>query len=238
MVIGNNWAHMCRIPSWPVCATSAMTLNGMITRGGREFSLRHLFPDWKSTWLKHPTHVPGSRIFSPSNAVKPSPTKYPTLGPNMATLQAIRYTRGTLELLDQRRLPTETVFLKAIDTRAAFVYIRDMVCVHWICRIDARLFVCFLARDGLGLTGFGHHVYLIMICTMKLYLQAVSFMMPVFWWYLLRVWCSRKPTQSVSEDHLYKKCAKVWGIVSACSSFEIAVKTSEDLVSSPSSRLS
>ena len=45
----------------------------------------------------------------------------------MATLEAIRYTRGSLDLLDQRLLPTQTVFLRCPDTRSAFDHIRAMV---------------------------------------------------------------------------------------------------------------
>jgi methylthioribose-1-phosphate isomerase len=44
-----------------------------------------------------------------------------------ATLQAIRYAPGSLELLDQRLLPTQSVFLPVPTTAVAFDHIKDMV---------------------------------------------------------------------------------------------------------------
>ena len=43
------------------------------------------------------------------------------------SLQAIRYERGSLQLLDQRLLPFETVYLPVPDAKAAWTQIRDMV---------------------------------------------------------------------------------------------------------------
>ncbi|GFR48766.1 hypothetical protein Agub_g10587 [Astrephomene gubernaculifera] len=42
-------------------------------------------------------------------------------------LQAIKYTRGNLQLLDQRLLPFQTVYLEVPDVKAAWTQIRDMV---------------------------------------------------------------------------------------------------------------
>ena len=42
------------------------------------------------------------------------------------TLQAIRYTRGSLQLLDQLKLPGETVFMDVKDCDACWTMIRDM----------------------------------------------------------------------------------------------------------------
>lgn len=43
------------------------------------------------------------------------------------SLQAIKYARGSLQLLDQRLLPFETVYLEVPDAKAAWTQIRDMV---------------------------------------------------------------------------------------------------------------
>ncbi len=43
------------------------------------------------------------------------------------SLQAIKYARGSLHLLDQRLLPFETVYLEVPDAKAAWTQIRDMV---------------------------------------------------------------------------------------------------------------
>jgi hypothetical protein len=45
----------------------------------------------------------------------------------MATLQAIKYQRGSLDLLDQRLLPFETVYLPVPDPQTAWQHIKDMV---------------------------------------------------------------------------------------------------------------
>lgn len=45
----------------------------------------------------------------------------------MATLQAIKYQRGSLSLLDQRLLPFESVYLPVPDPQAAWQHIKDMV---------------------------------------------------------------------------------------------------------------
>jgi hypothetical protein len=45
----------------------------------------------------------------------------------MATLQAIKYQRGSLSLLDQRLLPFETVYLPVPDPQTAWQHIKDMV---------------------------------------------------------------------------------------------------------------
>ena len=42
------------------------------------------------------------------------------------TLEAIRYTRGSLQLLDQLKLPGETVFMDVADCDACWTMIRDM----------------------------------------------------------------------------------------------------------------
>ena len=42
-------------------------------------------------------------------------------------LEAIRYVRGRLQLLDQRLLPFETVYLETATPQAAWAHIRDMV---------------------------------------------------------------------------------------------------------------
>ncbi|EFJ49530.1 eukaryotic translation initiation factor 2B alpha [Volvox carteri f. nagariensis] len=44
-----------------------------------------------------------------------------------SSLQAIRYTRGSLQLLDQRLLPFQTAYLDVPDVKAAWTQIRDMV---------------------------------------------------------------------------------------------------------------
>lgn len=44
-----------------------------------------------------------------------------------ATLEAIKYAPGSLELLDQRLLPTQTVFLPVPTTAVAYEHIKDMV---------------------------------------------------------------------------------------------------------------
>lgn len=44
----------------------------------------------------------------------------------MDALQAIRYKRGALDLLDQRRLPLETEYLSIKDTVGAWTAIREM----------------------------------------------------------------------------------------------------------------
>jgi methylthioribose-1-phosphate isomerase len=46
---------------------------------------------------------------------------------SMATLEAIKYAPGSLELLDQRLLPTQTVFLPVPTTAVAYDHIKDMV---------------------------------------------------------------------------------------------------------------
>ena len=43
------------------------------------------------------------------------------------SLQAIKYSRGSLQLLDQRLLPFEVVYLQVPDPQAAWTQIRDMV---------------------------------------------------------------------------------------------------------------
>ncbi|KAG8367138.1 hypothetical protein BUALT_Bualt16G0041500 [Buddleja alternifolia] len=43
------------------------------------------------------------------------------------TLQAIRYKRGSLQLLDQRKLPLETTYLDIRDSKDGWVAIKDMV---------------------------------------------------------------------------------------------------------------
>lgn len=43
------------------------------------------------------------------------------------TLQGIRYSRGSLELLDQRKLPLESTYIKILDADAGWHAIRDMV---------------------------------------------------------------------------------------------------------------
>ena len=45
----------------------------------------------------------------------------------MSKLQAIRYERGTLELLDQRLLPLESIYLPVRTPQEAFDAIRSMV---------------------------------------------------------------------------------------------------------------
>lgn len=45
----------------------------------------------------------------------------------MGPLQAIRYRRGSLELLNQRLLPLESVFLPVDGTQQAWAAIKDMV---------------------------------------------------------------------------------------------------------------
>ena len=42
------------------------------------------------------------------------------------TLEAIRYSRGKLQLLDQLKLPTETVFMDVPDCDACWTAIKDM----------------------------------------------------------------------------------------------------------------
>ncbi|CAN1251589.1 Methylthioribose-1-phosphate isomerase [Linum perenne] len=53
------------------------------------------------------------------------------MGPNPSagdsTLQSICYTRGSLQLLDQRKLPLETVYLQIKDSSDGWLAIRDMV---------------------------------------------------------------------------------------------------------------
>ncbi|CAN0923323.1 Methylthioribose-1-phosphate isomerase [Linum grandiflorum] len=44
-----------------------------------------------------------------------------------STLQAICYTRGSLQLLDQRKLPLETIYLEIKDSSDGWLAIRDMV---------------------------------------------------------------------------------------------------------------
>ena len=44
-----------------------------------------------------------------------------------ATLEAIKYAPGSLELLDQRLLPMQTVFLPVPTTAVAYDHIKDMV---------------------------------------------------------------------------------------------------------------
>ena len=61
-----------------------------------------------------------------------------------ATLEAIKYAPGSLELLDQRLLPTKTVFLPVPTTAVAYDHIKDMVrlppaaCRAWRTRTPAR----------------------------------------------------------------------------------------------------
>ncbi|KAL0345011.1 UNVERIFIED_CONTAM: Methylthioribose-1-phosphate isomerase [Sesamum radiatum] len=43
------------------------------------------------------------------------------------SLQSIRYSRGSLQLLDQRKLPLETVYLDIKDTKDGWVAIKEMV---------------------------------------------------------------------------------------------------------------
>jgi methylthioribose-1-phosphate isomerase len=43
------------------------------------------------------------------------------------SLQAIRYARGSLELLDQRQLPQQFVYLPAQTPATAWQYIKEMV---------------------------------------------------------------------------------------------------------------
>lgn len=43
------------------------------------------------------------------------------------SLLAIKYERGSLQLLDQRLLPFEVVFLSVPDAQAAWTQVRDMV---------------------------------------------------------------------------------------------------------------
>ncbi|GIL52594.1 hypothetical protein Vafri_8417 [Volvox africanus] len=45
----------------------------------------------------------------------------------VSSLQAIKYTPGSLQLLDQRLLPFQTVYLDVPDVKAAWAQIRDMV---------------------------------------------------------------------------------------------------------------
>ena len=45
----------------------------------------------------------------------------------MSTLIAIRYKRGSLELLDQRLVPFEQKWLDVVDTETAWHHIKDMV---------------------------------------------------------------------------------------------------------------
>lgn len=42
-------------------------------------------------------------------------------------LQAIKYTRGSLELLDQRLLPHEFKYLPVPDPQTSWLHIKDMV---------------------------------------------------------------------------------------------------------------
>lgn len=42
-------------------------------------------------------------------------------------LQAIKYARGSLQLLDQRKIPHEFVYLPVATPHDAWTYIRDMV---------------------------------------------------------------------------------------------------------------
>ena len=42
------------------------------------------------------------------------------------TLEAIRYSRGKLQLLDQLKLPTETVFMDVPDCDVCWTAIKDM----------------------------------------------------------------------------------------------------------------
>eukprot|EP00976_Prorocentrum_cordatum_P092029 1188761-Prorocentrum_minimum.AAC.4 len=68
----------------------------------------------------------------------------PDLGEKGATLEAIKYSRGSLELLDQRKLPTQTVYLPVPDTKAAWC--------------DAYMMCSWLAPRGYGLLNLLHHM--------------------------------------------------------------------------------
>lgn len=46
---------------------------------------------------------------------------------SVSNLQAIKYMRGSLQLLDQRLLPFQTVYLDVTDVKSAWTHIRDMV---------------------------------------------------------------------------------------------------------------
>ena len=49
-----------------------------------------------------------------------------------ATLEAIKYSRGSLELLDQRKLPTQTIYLPVPDTKAAWCALAVIVSCYYL----------------------------------------------------------------------------------------------------------
>lgn len=68
--------------------------------------------------------VPLARaLFGAVQSVAVSLTSLPG---TMGSLQAIRYQRGSLELLDQLRLPFESVFIPIKSCKDAFLAIKDM----------------------------------------------------------------------------------------------------------------